>query len=52
LIKWDPFTKQWYDVESVMGTKISAFNEISVSVLDSYGRIKFSSGIGNNQSID
>ncbi|CDW73285.1 UNKNOWN [Stylonychia lemnae] len=43
LIKWDPFTLQWYDVKDTWGIKIAAYNEISISILDSYGRIRFSS---------
>ncbi|CDW89155.1 UNKNOWN [Stylonychia lemnae] len=43
LIKWDPSTLQWLNVNNAFGVKVAAFNETSISVLDSQGRIQFSS---------
>ncbi|CDW81728.1 UNKNOWN [Stylonychia lemnae] len=51
LIKWDPFTLQWYDVVDSFGVKIAAYNEISISVLDSFGRIRFSSAKDRYQNV-
>jgi len=47
LIKWDPSREQWYKVIGVSGVKIGAYNEISVVVLDSRGKIYFSSDSGS-----
>ncbi|CDW83583.1 UNKNOWN [Stylonychia lemnae] len=52
LIKWDPFTLQWYDVMDTSGIKIAAYNEISISILDSSGRIRFSSEKDRYSDID
>ncbi|CDW86474.1 UNKNOWN [Stylonychia lemnae] len=40
LIKWEPVRGKWYDVNNSFGVKIAAFNEISISIVDSKGRIR------------
>ncbi|CDW84413.1 UNKNOWN [Stylonychia lemnae] len=42
LIKWEPVRGKWYEVTNSFGVKIAAYNEISISIVDSFGRIKYS----------
>ncbi|CDW72676.1 UNKNOWN [Stylonychia lemnae] len=52
LIRWDPNALQWYSIKSIYGIKIAAYNEVSISVLDCFGRIMFSSDKSKNNQFD
>ncbi|CDW85151.1 UNKNOWN [Stylonychia lemnae] len=42
LINWDPISKKWLEINNTFGVKIAAFNEISISILNSLGQIRIS----------
>eukprot|EP00347_Sterkiella_histriomuscorum_P004868 403358782 len=46
LLKWNALNQSWDQIEGIKGVKISAYNEISVAVLDVFGNISLSQ---NNQ---
>jgi hypothetical protein len=48
VVKYNPNTKKWYIVNGAKGIKISAYNEISVAVTDSAGKIHYTSAIGTS----
>jgi len=48
IIKWDPFTRTWYNVPGMQGVAIAAWNEISAAVVTSQGAIYVSSKQENN----
>lgn len=52
IIKWDPFRKVWYTVPGIKGAKLAAFNEISVAVLTSDGKIVINYIDGKTDPID
>ncbi|CDW89570.1 UNKNOWN [Stylonychia lemnae] len=46
LIKWQTVTKKWYKINGAEGTCLSAYNEISVAIVDSKGLLSLSSQVG------
>jgi hypothetical protein len=43
ILKWNPYKKTWYKVDGSKGVRISAYDEISIAVIDSKGLLKVSS---------
>lgn len=50
IIKWQIIHRRWYYVPGCTGVLLSAYNEISVAVLNSKGIIKLSSPTNSSRS--
>ncbi|CDW85224.1 UNKNOWN [Stylonychia lemnae] len=47
VLKWQTVTQKWYKVEGASGVSLSAYNEISVAIVDSRGLLSLSSQVGH-----
>lgn len=43
VLKWQDITKKWYRVDGAVGVSISAYNEISLAIVNSTGMVSLSS---------
>lgn len=51
VLKWQTITKRWYKVAGAVGTTLSAYNEISVALVDSSGLLRLSSSAANSEAV-
>ncbi|CDW82562.1 UNKNOWN [Stylonychia lemnae] len=52
LVKWQTLTQKWYKVGGAVGKSLSAYNEISVALVDSKGLLSLSSQTGRQEDAD
>ena len=45
VLKWQDITRKWYRVDGVVGSNLSAYNEISVAVVNSTGMVSLSAPV-------
>ncbi|CDW81076.1 UNKNOWN [Stylonychia lemnae] len=52
VLKWQTITQKWYKVDGAKGVSLSAYNEISVAIVDSKGLLSLSSQVGHQNEAD
>ncbi|CDW89441.1 UNKNOWN [Stylonychia lemnae] len=52
LLKWQTVSQKWYKVEGAKGASISAYNEISVALVNSIGLLSLSSQVGHQNEAE